>query len=189
MVLWSAASIRSKWVEKEAEIGHNTGRLVPILIERGISPPRRFGRLHATDLSGWRFSQTNVQFRQLTAALHERLGFRRRVARRPSASTRVERRAFSVRADEYDEFRIRVERRSSMRVRLFATAAVTLSLLDGDDHRELGDPDATSFSTTAAWNRKVEVDENVWVDPGSWWLVVEGNAAPSAGVILCSLRD
>jgi hypothetical protein len=187
VVLWSSSAVQSKWVQREAEVGRQSGRLLPVLIEAGVVPRGRFRRLHAIDLSRWQSSSTNGHFRRLVATLTERLGFRRRALRSP-ARIRIERRAFSVAPREYEEFRVQVARRTALRVQLFATRAVSVSLLDSDDHRQLADRDLATFPTTVIWSRKRELDQVVWVDKGVWWIVVEGNASASAGVVRIAIR-
>src|SRR5579872_525448 len=52
MVLWSAASIGSAWVQDEAAEGRDTGRLVPAVID-AVKPPLGFRQLQCIDLSSW----------------------------------------------------------------------------------------------------------------------------------------
>jgi len=51
VVLWSANSIESAWVRDEASVGRDTGRLVPVTIDR-TQPPLGFRQFHTLDLSG-----------------------------------------------------------------------------------------------------------------------------------------
>jgi hypothetical protein len=51
IVLWSGSSIRSDWVHDEASAGRDSGRLLPVLIER-VQPPLGFRQYQAVDLTG-----------------------------------------------------------------------------------------------------------------------------------------
>lgn len=50
VVLWSAYSIESAWVQDEAAVGRDTHRLVPVLID-AVEPPLGFRQYHAVDVS------------------------------------------------------------------------------------------------------------------------------------------
>jgi tetratricopeptide (TPR) repeat protein len=52
VVLWSAESIGSAWVQDEAAVGRDKERLYPILLEM-VSPPLGFRQFQAVDLSDW----------------------------------------------------------------------------------------------------------------------------------------
>jgi formylglycine-generating enzyme required for sulfatase activity len=52
VVLWSKASLASRFVRDEATEGLNDGRLVPLLLE-AVRQPLGFRQLHAADLSDW----------------------------------------------------------------------------------------------------------------------------------------
>jgi tetratricopeptide (TPR) repeat protein len=52
VVLWSARSITSAWVQDEAAVGRDSGRLIPVLIAQ-VEPPLGFRQYQAVDLSGW----------------------------------------------------------------------------------------------------------------------------------------
>jgi adenylate cyclase len=53
IVLWSKASVRSAWVLDEAAAGRDSGRLIPVLIDK-VEPPLGFRQYQAIDLSGGR---------------------------------------------------------------------------------------------------------------------------------------
>lgn len=53
VVLWSAASIESAWVQDEAAEGLEGARLVPAMLD-GSKPPLGFRQYHAIDVAGWR---------------------------------------------------------------------------------------------------------------------------------------
>ena len=52
LVLWSRNSIKSRWVQEEAEEAKMRGILVPVLIDH-ILPPLGFRSVHFADLSNW----------------------------------------------------------------------------------------------------------------------------------------
>ena len=66
VVLWSAHSIGSEWVNEEAEEGRAAGKLMPIMIER-VKPPLGLRGIQATDLVGWDGSPDAVAIHQLVA--------------------------------------------------------------------------------------------------------------------------
>jgi hypothetical protein len=51
VVIWSRASIKSRWVRAEAEAADNQGKLVPVAFDFGIVPPLRFRQLNYVKLS------------------------------------------------------------------------------------------------------------------------------------------
>jgi len=53
VVLWSASSVESAWVQDEAAEGRDSGRLVPVLLD-SCKPPLGFRQFQSVDLSGWR---------------------------------------------------------------------------------------------------------------------------------------
>jgi Skp family chaperone for outer membrane proteins len=68
LVLWSKASITSRWVRDEANEGLERGVLVPVLID-AVEPPMGFRSIHAANLIGYHGDQTAPGFRQLVADL------------------------------------------------------------------------------------------------------------------------
>jgi TIR domain len=73
VVLWSAASVKSKWVLDEAADGDRREILFPVLIE-DVRLPLGFGRLQAADLKDWRGASDHEGLRAFLAALSARLG-------------------------------------------------------------------------------------------------------------------
>lgn len=69
LVLWSQASIGSRWVRDEAQEGANRNTLTPVLIE-AVEPPLGFRSIHAADLTGWERGADDPRFQELLAALH-----------------------------------------------------------------------------------------------------------------------
>jgi len=66
VVLWSERSIESPWVRDEAEAARDSGRLVPVRIDRA-QPPLGFRQFQAIDLSG---TKGRVRSNQVQALLH-----------------------------------------------------------------------------------------------------------------------
>ncbi len=69
IVLWSKASVTSKWVNAEATEADDRHILIPVLIERDVKPPMIFRRLHAADLSEWNGEPDDAAFREVLAAV------------------------------------------------------------------------------------------------------------------------
>jgi formylglycine-generating enzyme required for sulfatase activity len=67
VVIWSAASIGSRWVRDEAAEGLERGALVPVLFD-GVEPPMGFRSIHAADLAGWEAGD-EAAFEQIRAAI------------------------------------------------------------------------------------------------------------------------
>lgn len=57
VVLWSHASIRSKWVRAEAGAADDQGKLIPITFDSDIVPPMRFRQLHLAKLPSASFER------------------------------------------------------------------------------------------------------------------------------------
>ncbi len=77
LVVWSAQSIKSRWVRDEAAVGGESGRLVPITID-GSLPPMGFRQFHTLDLNGWKAGRRDKRTDDLIHAIE------RRVANAPS---------------------------------------------------------------------------------------------------------
>jgi hypothetical protein len=68
VVLWSKASVESRWVREEAEDAAQRDVLIPALIE-DVPPPLGFRRLQAARLVGWPASHDANEFEQLTESI------------------------------------------------------------------------------------------------------------------------
>jgi tetratricopeptide (TPR) repeat protein len=77
VALWSKASIESAWVQDEASVGRDSGRLVPALLER-VTPPLGFRQYHAVDISRGRLSARSTG--ALVQAVEDRVSGKRAVA-------------------------------------------------------------------------------------------------------------
>jgi len=94
VVLWSRGSIDSPWVQDEAAVGRDTGRLVPVLIEP-VEPPLGFRQYHAVDLSSRR---GRGRFQPIVEAIGARSGARRDSAPTPAPTRRFPRHAWMAAA-------------------------------------------------------------------------------------------
>ncbi len=74
IVLWSKASVRSKWVKVEAAEGNRRGILLPALIEDDAKMPLEFRYIQASRLTDWRGEAEHTEFGTLRAAVSELLG-------------------------------------------------------------------------------------------------------------------
>ena len=68
VVLWSAESVKSRWVRTEASAAAERGTLVPALIEP-VTIPLEFRRLEAADLTVWHGDRNHPEFQQLVETL------------------------------------------------------------------------------------------------------------------------
>jgi TIR domain len=68
VVLWSAESVKSRWVRTEASAAAERGTLVPALIEP-VTIPLEFRRLEAADLTVWQGDGNHPEFQQLVETL------------------------------------------------------------------------------------------------------------------------
>ena len=73
IVLWSRASVDSRWVRDEANEGLKRDALVPVFIDP-VDPPLGFRSIHAADLTGWQGDAQSPGFRQLVRDLAGVLG-------------------------------------------------------------------------------------------------------------------
>ncbi len=73
VVMWSEASVKSRWVRTEAEEGAHRGILVPVLIE-DVRIPLAFRRIQAADLIDWDGSDAFPALQKLVADIKAVLG-------------------------------------------------------------------------------------------------------------------
>jgi hypothetical protein len=66
---------------------------------------------------------------------------------------------------------------------MIATAPVNLLLLDNEDRSDYERGEGTTHHYSVAWPRKSDLETAVKVDPGTWYLAVEGSTEPSSGRI------
>ena len=77
VVVWSEASVASKWVRAEASEGLDRQLLIPVLLE-DVRIPLAFRQTQAADLTGWKGEPSHPGFDQVVTAvgMEDRLGHR-----------------------------------------------------------------------------------------------------------------
>lgn len=68
VVIWSRSSIESAWVQDEAAVGRDKGRLFPVLIEP-VQPPLGFRQYESADFTHWSGRRRDRAFVRLEQAL------------------------------------------------------------------------------------------------------------------------
>jgi tetratricopeptide (TPR) repeat protein len=66
VVLWSANSVESAWVRDEAAVGRDTGRLVPVALDK-TEPPLGFRQFQTINMSRWNGRGKPAELRTLLA--------------------------------------------------------------------------------------------------------------------------
>jgi adenylate cyclase len=87
VVVWTPASVESRWVRGEARDAADRGVLFPVRFENA-KPPIDFRAVHTTDLDGWGENPDSTAFRSLRKALEAKLGAPRRAAHAPEGGSR-----------------------------------------------------------------------------------------------------
>ena len=87
VVVWSPASVESRWVRGEARDAADRGVLFPVRFDNA-KPPIDFRAVQTTDLDGWNEDPESVPFRSLRKALEAKLGAPRPVPAVPAAGAR-----------------------------------------------------------------------------------------------------
>jgi adenylate cyclase len=85
VVVWTAASVDSRWVRGEARDAADRGVLVPVRLDNSRLPID-FRAVHTTDLDGWNDDPQSPAFQGLRKALEAKLGLPRKVAVAPVAA-------------------------------------------------------------------------------------------------------
>lgn len=88
-------------------------------------------------------------------------------------------REFQVNPNQYQLFRFSVSGPATLYINMIATAAVDVILLDRDDKAQY--ETGNEYTYTRSWGRRTSIDDAVYVDPGTWYIVVEGRDEPSRG--------
>ena len=73
VVAWSRTAVVSEWVNREATIGLENNKLVPILLEP-VSPPAEFAHIHAARLTAWAGGAEAPELGRLLHQVAEKLG-------------------------------------------------------------------------------------------------------------------
>src|SRR2546428_9702769 len=94
-----------------------------------------------------------------------------------------EERKFQVTPSQYELFRFTVGRPTTLHIRMMATAPVNLVLLDSNDRADYERGQNETHSYAASWPRKSDLETDIKVEPGTWYLAVEGSMEPSSGRI------
>ena len=68
LVVWTPASVTSRWVRGEARVGADRGVLVPVRFE-GAELPIDVRAIHTTDLDDWGGDVGSVPFQKLSQSL------------------------------------------------------------------------------------------------------------------------
>ncbi|MDP1554697.1 MAG: toll/interleukin-1 receptor domain-containing protein, partial [Hyphomonas sp.] len=66
IVLWSAVSVKSKWVRAEATLGQRTSALIPAMIE-DAERPIMFELTQSADLIGWEGDRSDPRWKEFVA--------------------------------------------------------------------------------------------------------------------------
>jgi hypothetical protein len=91
-------------------------------------------------------------------------------------------RKFDITPSEYQLFKFSISRSTTILIRLIATSPVNLLLLDNEDRAEY-EGGIETHSYTNSWGRRIDLEEEVQVGSGTWYLVVEGYKEPSSGIV------
>ena len=81
LVIWSRASVKSRWVRAEASFALDKNKLIPINAD-GTDPPLQFLHIQGVDLADWGQTREESSFKKLAHMLSERLD---RVGRIPKS--------------------------------------------------------------------------------------------------------
>jgi hypothetical protein len=73
IVAWSKTSVKSRWVQEEADWGLERKILVPVFIDE-VRPPLGFGTIQTIDLREWNSSQPSSAFENLILDLESIIG-------------------------------------------------------------------------------------------------------------------
>ena len=85
VVVWTAASLESDWVQDEAEEARVRGVLIPVMMDP-VKAPAGFRQVQAADLSQWTGNRQHPEFRALVQAAQTLAQMARAVAPTPSPS-------------------------------------------------------------------------------------------------------
>lgn len=90
-------------------------------------------------------------------------------------------RNFEITPNQYALFRFIIRQPTTLLIRMVATAPVNLKLLDSDDRANYERGQGQTYTYTAAWGRRSDLETTIEVDPGTWYLLVEGSTESSRG--------
>src|SRR4029453_1549804 len=73
VVIWTAASVTSAWVQDEAAEGRNSGRLLPVVLD-DTKPPLGFRQFQCVDLIEWNAEGRTASLQNLISAIANTVG-------------------------------------------------------------------------------------------------------------------
>jgi len=88
IVVWSAESIKSRWVKDEAVAAADAGKLIPISID-DAEAPMGFRQFHLIDLSAWKNDAAASAFQDVSRAVKARVSGERQAAPATPAITKA----------------------------------------------------------------------------------------------------
>jgi hypothetical protein len=94
----------------------------------------------------------------------------------------VSEREFQLARNQYQLFRFSVARPATLYIDMIATDPVNVLLLDSEDRAEY-ESGEDLHSYTFSWGRRTSLNEAVKVEPGTWYIAVEGRDRSSKGRI------
>ena len=90
VVVWTEASVSSKWVKIETSEGEDSSALVPVSLDR-VKPPLQFRLIQSADLVDWDGSASHPQFRAVVDQLEKTLGPPSRLKQEAEAAAETKR--------------------------------------------------------------------------------------------------
>jgi hypothetical protein len=88
---------------------------------------------------------------------------------------------FDITPTQYATFRFKVPPRATMvNIQLIATAPVNLFLQRSED---IAQSEKESFNSDRQWLTVQDLDDYRKIEPGIWYLIVEGVKEPSRGLV------
>jgi hypothetical protein len=92
VVLWSRASVDSRWVKAEADVGAERGVLIPAALE-DVEAPLPYRRVHAADLTDWTGAADHQGVADIHSALERLSGERTPTGPRTTTTPGLKRRS------------------------------------------------------------------------------------------------
>jgi hypothetical protein len=100
VVIWSEHSVKSDWVQNEAEEGKRRNILTPVMLDE-VKIPLGFRHLQAANLTNWQIGQEHAEFEGLLESIRNVMGSSAGVpSPRPAAQPKVSAQPLRVSAEE-----------------------------------------------------------------------------------------